>query len=619
MTPTTQELRVTFQPSGRSVFVLPGTILFEAAARAGFLIKNPCGGNGTCGKCKVRITQGAMPPTGACEKTLSADELEKGVRLSCQAKIQSDCIVEIPESSLFENTSQILTSSTGDEIQILPCVTKHHLDMPPPSDTDDRCDLKRIEDALGFSVRVPLSVLRTLPGTLRGNDFKGTAVVCCQQLIAFEPGDTTDTAYGVAFDLGTTTVVGTLLDLTNGHELGVAATMNPQISTGDDVISRIQKARDSQENLGEMHAAINKTMADLIAELTEKSGVSPSSIYEVTVAGNTTMQHIFCGISPASLGEVPFASAFHRGLLYKANQASLDIHPEACLYVFPNIGGFVGGDTVAGLLATTMYDTTDTKLLVDIGTNGEIVLGTGDRFLAASTAAGPAFEGARITNGMRATNGAIEKVVMGEEDIWYNVIGNTRPSGLCGTGLIDLTAELLRLGVIDMTGRVLPKDETPENLPDAIKNRLLERDGQVDFLIADTNETGTDSEIVLFQKDVRELQLATGAIRAGISILLKTAELTMDDLDEVLLAGAFGNFIRRSNARRIGLLPPIAKEKIRFVGNAASMGAKAVLLSSQIRDEAEKIATQAEHIDLSLDPEFQMEFGMAMMFPEDLP
>lgn len=617
MTPTSQELRVTFQPSGRSVFVLPGTILFEAAARAGFLIKNPCGGNGTCGKCKVRIVQGAMPPTAAGRQIFSVEEIGKGFRLACQAKVDQDCIVEIPEASLFENTSQILTSSVGDEIQLRPCVTKRYLELPPPTDNDDRCDLKRIEDGLGFSVKVPLNVLRTLPDTLRANDFKGTAVVCCDQLIAFEPGDTSPASFGVAFDLGTTTVVGTLLDLTTGRELGVAATMNPQISTGDDVISRIQKAREGADNLREMCESVHRALAELIDELVAKSGVSKDNIYEVTVAGNTTMQHLFCGISPASLGEVPFASAFHRGVLFKAHQASLNIHPEACLYVFPNIGGFVGGDTVAGLLATTMYDSTETKLLVDIGTNGEIVLGTGDRFLAASTAAGPAFEGARIANGMRATNGAIEKVVMAEDDIWFNVIGNTRPTGICGTGLIDLVAELLRLGVIDVTGRILPPEELPETVPDAIEKRLHSRDGHVDFLIAGADETGTQTDVFLFQKDVRELQLATGAIRAGIAILLKTAGIGMDDLDEVLLAGAFGNFIRRSNARRIGLLPPIQKEKIRFVGNAASMGAKAALLSSSIREEAEALAECAEHVDLSLDPEFQMEFGMAMMFPEE--
>ncbi len=618
MTPTTQELRVTFQPSGRSVFVLPGTILFEAAARAGLLIKNPCGGNGTCGKCRVRITQGAMEPTPACKKNLAPEELEKGVRLSCQAKIHQDCIVEIPESSLFENTSQILTTSVGDEIAIRPCVTKHYLELPAAADSDDRCDLKRLEDALNMHVKVSLNVLQSLPETLRKNEFKGTAVICCNELVAFEPGDTTAAAYGVAFDLGTTTVVGTLLDLNNGRELAVAATMNPQISTGDDVISRIQKARESSENLSRMHQDINIKLAELIVELCEKSGVAPNSIYEVTVAGNTTMQHLFCGISPASLGEVPFASTFQRGLLYKAHQAQLNVNPEASLYVFPNIGGFVGGDTVAGLLATTMYDSTQTKLLVDIGTNGEIVLGTGERFLAASTAAGPAFEGARIVNGMRATNGAIEKVVMDDDDLWYNVIGNARPMGLCGTGLIDLVAMLLQTGVIETTGRILPPDELTQAVPQKLIDRLLVRDsGHVDFLIADTNETGTESRVCLYQKDVRELQLATGAIRAGINILLKTAGLTMDDLDEVMLAGAFGNFIRRSSARRIGLLPPVDKNKIKFVGNAASMGAKVVLLSSQIRAEAEKLAARAEHVDLSLDPEFQMEFGLAMMFPED--
>ncbi|MCF7854045.1 MAG: ASKHA domain-containing protein, partial [Candidatus Pacebacteria bacterium] len=294
----------------------------------------------------------------------------------------------------------------------------------------------------------------------------------------------------------------------------------------------------------------------------------------------------------------------------------LKIHPNGSVYVFPNIGGFVGGVTVAGILAATMHVTDKPLILVDIGTNGEIVLAHNGRLLATSTAAGPAFEGARITNGMRATEGAIEKVVYADGDLSCNVIGNVRPRGLCGTALIDVTAELLRLGVLDSTGRIRPPEDLPETVPQAVTKRLVQHDDTVDFTLVSARDSGTDEAICLYQKDVRELQLASGAIRAGIGIMLRKAGLAIEDVHEVLLAGAFGNFIRRRNARRIGLLPPLPQAQIRFIGNAASMGAKAVLLSRNFRALADDIALKAEHVDLSSDPEFQMEFGMAMMFPD---
>ena len=300
-----------------------------------------------------------------------------------------------------------------------------------------------------------------------------------------------------------------------------------------------------------------------------------------------------------------------------AGDVGLDVHPNGGCYVFPNIGGFVGGDTVAGILAATMHVTDKPLLLVDIGTNGEIVLAHNGKLLAASTAAGPAFEGARITNGMRAANGAIEKVVCQDGDLCYNVIGNVKPAGICGTSLIDLTAELLRAGVIDTTGRILPPEDLPDTVPAAIRERLRTTDGHVDVAIATADESKTGEPVCLYQKDVRELQLASGAIRAGTGILLREAALQMDDIHEVLLAGAFGNFIRRSNARRIGLLPPLPRAQIRFIGNAASMGAKAVLLSRDSRKIADDIAAGARHVDLSSNADFQMEFGMAMMFPDE--
>ena len=610
------ELRITFEPSGRTVYALPGTTLFEAAARAGLVLQSPCGGAGVCGKCRVRVAKGAPEPTDAGGEFFDADQLAAGFRLACQAKVCADCVVEIPADSLFESGAKILTAADGKALGGTPAVRKAYVELPAPTNADDVADLKRLERAVG-RLYVNLDVMQDLPPALRSQDFTGTAVICGSRLLAFESGNTEKDCFGVAFDLGTTTLVGVLLNLVSRDELAIAATMNPQISSGDDVISRITRTREEPGALEEMQSAVVKTLNDMVVDLCAQAGVARGSIYEVTVAGNTTMQHLFCGISPAALGEVPFPPAYNRALQLEAKDVHLDVHPKARLYVFPNIGGFVGGDTVAGILANALHKVEKPSLFVDIGTNGEIVLAHEGRLMAASTAAGPAFEGARIRAGMRAAEGAVEKVMLNEDDIVYNVIGNSPPAGICGTALIDLTAELLRLGVLDTTGRMLDPDELPGPVPDRIKARLHRNDTNVDFLLADAAESKTGEPIYLYQRDVRELQLATGAIRAGINILLKKAGLGPEDLDEVLLAGAFGNFIRRSNARRIGLLPPLPTERIRFVGNAASMGAKALLLSEEQREVSERIAETAEHVDLSLDPEFQMEFGMAMMFPEE--
>jgi uncharacterized 2Fe-2S/4Fe-4S cluster protein (DUF4445 family) len=328
------------------------------------------------------------------------------------------------------------------------------------------------------------------------------------------------------------------------------------------------------------------------------------------------MQHLFCGVSPAALGEIPFAPAFRWGQQLRAAELGIRVHPDAGLYVFPNVGGFVGGDTVAGILANGLLDAEAPTMLIDIGTNGEIVLAVEGRLYAASTAAGPAFEGARITQGMRAASGAIEKVVRRDGDLACNVIGGGPAAGICGTALIDVVAELLRLGVLDSSGRLLGDGERPGSLSRALTSRLHEADGDVNVLLSAAAASGGEP-IYLHQRDVRELQLASGALRAGMQIMLKRLGLQVQDLDAVLLAGGFGNYIRRENARRIGLLPAVPLERVRFVGNAASIGARDALLSMGSRRLTNHIAEATEHVDLSLDPDFQMAFGMAMMFPEN--
>lgn len=472
----------------------------------------------------------------------------------------------------------------------------------------------RLKAAIG-DIAIPFHWLLELPGFLRGHNWQGTAVVAGDRLIGLEVGDTSCDAYGVALDLGTTTVVGALFDLVTGEEEAVSSTLNPQVGFGDDVISRIARVRENPTGLRELQQAALTAVNSVIHDLGMHAGVDTRYIYEVVIAGNSTMQQLLCGLDPSALGEMPFVQTFDEGLTIPARELGLAVNSGAEVFLFPQIGGFVGGDTVASMLAVGLEATEEPTLLVDIGTNGEIVLAHEGRLYATSTAAGPAFEGARIVQGMRATGGAIEKVLVGE-NVLLNVIGNTQPVGICGTALIDAAAELLRQGIVDKTGRLLPANEAPTDLPKWLRIRLVTMDGQTNFLLAPPEETGSGEAIYLWQKDVRELQLATGAIRAGINILLRRVGLEPDDLGRILLAGAFGNFIRRNNARRIGLLPQIPCARIHFIGNAAALGAKLALLSRDERERAERLRRATEHVDLSLDPEFQMELGMAMMFPE---
>jgi len=609
------QVRVTFQPRGRAVYVLPGTMMLEAAARAGLTIESPCGGTGTCGKCRVQITAGAGRPGQADRDALSEDELDGGWRLACQTMIHDEMVVLIPDSSLFGAAHQILTESGGGgDVDLMPAVRKVFVDLGEPSLADDAADLFRIERQVG-RFKTDLDLLRRLPGLVRSGGFKGTAVLGDHHLIDFEPGDTTESCYGLAFDVGTTTVAGVLLDLSGGAELAVASDINPQVSFGDDVLSRIQRASEGRSCLDELRDAILGLVERMIDALCAEAGVARDAIYEIVFAGNTTMEHLLCGVDPSQLGQVPFVPAYARGLDLLAADVGISIHPAARAYVFPVIGGFVGGDTVAGLLATGLADRAGAVLMVDIGTNGEIVLASGGTLWAASTAAGPAFEGARISCGMRASGGAIEKVLI-DDDVHLGVIGNVEPIGLCGSGLIDLAAELLQCGVVTSLGRMLSGDDLPDDLPDSLRRRVIVDDaGAAAFILADANEQR--EPLTLTQKDVREVQLAAGAIRAGINIVLRNAGLTCADLSAVLIAGGFGSFIRRSRAQRIGLLPAhVEHRRIRYVGNASLNGARCALLSMASRRTAEDLARRTTHVELSMDTNFQMEFAEAMIFPE---
>ncbi len=608
---------VTFQPHNVTTEVAKGTTLRDAAGQAGLPIDTPCGGQGTCGKCRVRVADNSVPLTDAETEALSARELDEGYRLACQFSVNESVTVEVPETSLLAADYQILTESQVDSPDSLdPPVTKRFVELSAPTLEDDAPDLERLVQALG-PLDVDLQVLQTLPGRLRDAGFAGTAVLAGNRLVAFESGNTERENYAVAFDLGTTTLVGTLIDVTTGAECATVARMNPQTRYGDDVLSRILHAREQADGLDELRDDVVASVNAMIDELVNSQNIGAGQIYQAAFSGNTTMQLLFAGIDPAPLGEMPFVPAVRRGLCEKASTFGLHIHPLADAYVYPVIGGFVGGDTVSGVLVTALSDAEKPTLFADIGTNGEIVLAANGKIEAASTAAGPAFEGARISCGMRAAVGAIEKIDLGADGVQYEVIGDAAPMGICGSALIDVAAGLLRHGIVGMEGLMLSPDTLPEDLPQALRERIVLGEDGPSFVVAPANEAQTGKSIAVSHRDIRELQLAMAAIRAGIAILLRRADLGPGDLDRFLVAGGFGNYIRPENAQRLGLLPEtVDPGRFAFVGNTSLAGAKRVALSRRARAHAETIARQVRHVELSLDVNFQMEYVEAMMFPK---
>ncbi|MCD4831873.1 MAG: ASKHA domain-containing protein [Anaerohalosphaeraceae bacterium] len=603
-----KQYKVVFQPTGRSVFALAGTKIIEAAGAAGIIINTPCGGTGTCGKCRVKIVSPQAEPTDSDKEIFDSAQLAQGWRLACCNPINCDCVIEVPESSRLVGGHKIqVTSENGSKHEVIPSLRKVFFELDSPTMQDNVADVARLQNEIG-RCKLTLKQLKLLPGQLRENGFKGTAVLAGHRLLDIESGDTTGKCYGIACDIGTTTLVACLHELCSGSELAVVSRMNPQISFGDDVLSRIRHSDSCDGCLAEMQNAIITEINGMITELCDTASVAVDNIYEIAFAGNTTMEHLLCGIDPSGLGQVPFVPTYSRALILNASDLKISINRFALAYVFPVIGGFVGGDTVAGILATDMLNQTSPAIMIDIGTNGEIVLLKDGKLSAASTAAGPAFEGAGISSGMRAMAGAIEKIKF-ESDVVCSTIGDCKSVGICGSALIDLAAEMLRTKILSPNGRILPPDELDDNVSDAIKQRLIKgKNNQYDFSITD--------RISVTQEDIRKLQLAVGAIRAGLNIMLKKAFLKPSDLQKVFIAGGFGSFIRRDNAQRIGLLPGgIDHTKMSYVGNTSLAGARISLLSADARKRGEQIAEQVEHIELSLDLDFQDEFVSAMIFP----
>lgn len=607
--------KVTFYPMDKEIEIPVGTPLKKAMDLAEVDFDFPCGGRGRCGKCRLQIRKGSVPPSDSDYDHLDEDELKAGFRLACAVKVQDDLVVELPLAEAEGH--KILVDAAEREMELKPHLRKIYRDVPRPSLKDQQPDWDRLRNALGDrSYRISHSALQALPGVLREKKFSCTAVAAGNEVTGVEAGDTTGRMFGMAFDIGTTTVVGYLMDLLTGKQLGVASRMNPQTKYGADVISRITYVGQEAGGLERLQKAIIEAMNRIIEEAVGDAGYVREDVYAVSVVGNSCMHHLFLGLDPKHIALAPYVPVTGSPQDVDARTLGIQINPAGKVYVLPNIAGFVGADTVGVVLATEMDQSSEIRLAIDIGTNGEMVLGTRDRLLACSTAAGPAFEGAQISCGMRGTKGAIDSVQLGE-DITYTTIGDGKPKGICGSGLIDAIAVMLAAGIIDHRGRILSGNQLSGTKAERFASRVVKHEGVTSFLLAAAEGTAHDRPLFITQRDVRELQLAKGAIAAGVEILLEKYGIGPEDVAEVILAGAFGNYLDKHSACAIGLIPSCLEDRVKPVGNAAGTGAKVALLSAAEYRRAARITSFVEYEELAAYPKFTEIFSMALYFPRE--
>ena len=602
-----------FEPSGRQVRVPAGVSVFDAASWNGIAIDSTCGGHGTCKKCKVRMLDGAAAPSALDIRAFAPDELRDGWRLACRVLADGDARIDVPP---LATRPKAATVGVGRQVILRPAVQKRYLELDEPSLADQRSDIERILDGVDdLELRPDLHAVRVAGRALRAADFKVTAVIVDEVLIDVQPGDTSARLFGIAFDLGTTTVVATLLDLSTGTPVAVASALNQQQPFGADVITRISATMMDPDTLARLTALAQQTLAELAAEVCAAGGIDPAEVYEVALAGNATMTHIVLGIDPEPLGVAPFILATRLLPEVLAAELGLPAHPRARAVIFPPFGAYVGGDITAGLLASGMDRDARTRLFIDIGTNCEIVLGNRDWLLATAAPAGPAFEGAAIRCGMRAADGAIEVVTMTPDGLELKVIGDAEPAGLCGSGLVDAVTGLVRLGLLDSSGRLVSEERAAELAP-GLADRLTQLGAERVFVLHWLGEPGNVSRSVyLSQRDVRELQFAKAAIATGWRILLEEAGLEPDDIQQVLLAGSFGSYLSPANAIRLGLVPDIPVLRVVSAGNVAGEGAKMALLSVRERAGGLALLEEVRYVELSDRTDFNDRFVDQLAFP----
>jgi uncharacterized 2Fe-2S/4Fe-4S cluster protein (DUF4445 family) len=619
-------VRIRFDPDGarpKEVRVPAGATLFDAASWNGIAVDSTCGGHGTCKKCRMRVVEGDVPVSRLDPRAFGPDELRAGWRLACRARAEQDLRVEVPP---LVTRPKAATVGVGRQVILRPAVQKRCVTLPEPTLSDQRTDVERLRDALpDLELRVDLPAIRSLAGVLRaasreGTDHVVTAVVVDDVLVDVEPGDTTERLFGIAFDLGTTTVVATLLDLATGTPAAVASLLNPQQPYGADVITRISATMMDPEALERLTALAHEGLDQLAGEVCTDGGVGRNEVYEVALAGNATMTHLALGLDPEPLGVAPFVMAARSFDDLTAADLGVAVHPRARAYVFPALGAYVGGDIVAGALASGMDRDRRIRLFIDIGTNCEILLAAGDRLLATAAPAGPAFEGAAIRCGMRAAPGAVEGVKISDEDVLLQVIGDVAPVGLAGSGLVDAVAAMVSAGLVDASGRLVAPDAP--GVPPGLAARLRQVGQERVFVLAargdePATDLGDDPArwLYLSQRDIRELQFAKAAIATGWALLLEEQGLAASDVAQVLLAGSFGSYLSPTSAVRIGLVPDVALLRIVSAGNVAGEGAKMALMSLRERAAAQALLEEVHYVELSDRADFNDRFVDRLAFP----
>jgi uncharacterized 2Fe-2S/4Fe-4S cluster protein (DUF4445 family) len=610
---------LTLLPAGCTLQVDPGVTILASAHAAGVDIEATCGGRGRCTSCRVKFVSGLVPPPSIMDEVQLGDALvREGYRLSCQCRVADTITVQV-SPPVDDQSFQILGSDrpAGAPVPVTidAGVSKRLVRVTLPTEEHHQTsDLEAVLAAVGRTVDdCSADVLKTLPHALREHGGEVTIASFGRRILAVEPGDTHLMTFGLAIDVGTTSVVTTLMELASGEQLASVSSLNPQAVFGGDLMSRIAFAQFDPGNLRKLQTRIIGLLNQHIEQVCRDSGVLAKWIYKVVVVGNTCMHHVLLGIDPSYVGLAPYAPVMRHPLTLAARELFLKVNSEARVCLLPIVAGFVGADAVAVALATRMDDSPDIRIAVDIGTNGEVLLGSRDHLWACSAPAGPALEGAQIRHGMRAALGAIDRVAMENGDLKLHTIGDASAQGICGSGLIDVIAVLLDAGAIDWTG-LIDLDHL-DRLPPPLRSRVIKRGEERAVILARPGESGASQELVLTQDDVRQVQLCKGAIASGAAMLQRIAGVPDDKVAELMLAGGFGNYLSIRSALRIGLIPALPEPRIRYVGNAALLGAQLALLSEIERDRAERIARGIEHVSLAAHPDFQDVFVDCMNFP----
>ncbi|MCM8797360.1 MAG: ASKHA domain-containing protein [Candidatus Omnitrophica bacterium] len=628
-----RKFKVTFYPDNKTVEVEGEKTILSAAISAGIYINAVCGGDGVCGRCKVILKKGkvATQPT----RHITAEERKHNVYLACLTEIQDDLEVEIPIESRLNlegltqeevNKRMAKDYSTPEDIQqveqkvsqgfrYFPLTRKIFLDLPRPTLNDNLSDLERIEREIerefGITVQhTGLTNIRTLGEILRSSDWKVTVVLggagVSPEILFIESGDTSERNFGVVFDIGTTTVTGQLLNLNTRQILGTKATYNKQAAFGSDVITRIIYAKDAN-GLIELHDAVTEDINEIILRLTDEHKVDLNDITMVVCSGNTTMMHLLLKVDPTHIRREPYVPAFSFTSILRASEVEIRINPRGLLFCVPGIASYLGGDVTAGILSCGIHKQEKLNMLIDIGTNGEIVLGNRDFLVACAASAGPAFEGSGVICGMRASRGAVQKVKISSGDLepTYQVIGEIKPQGICGSGYIDILAEMLATGIIDRNGRIRQIEH----------HRIRNGEYGREFVVASNTDTATGSDVVVTDTDIDNLKRAKAAIYAACTILLKHMQLDFSVIEHIFIGGGFGTYLDIENAIRIGLIPDIDRNKFIFVGNSSLSGAREIILSEEAKRQADEIARRVTCLELSVEPGYMEEYMAALFFP----